>query len=600
MMFGFAVPQDFVAFSALRKSAHSRIEVMETSCEDLRDALKQVKVCPAQCQNLVQTCLDGTEKLKSYYSAVSDSVMWQLYFSKKLPYLISSLIRLLSTLGSSKDLVQACGSEWGRMALVLSVPPSAKKTLSKFDILINELSWNLDTIYYALQLTGDMEFKWNDSSRRYVYEKKLTSRSWLPDRMLQSTKDETLSPEDMELYEKSEVIVYKDREHLLRNLQNGSLLTPENFVPDLSQAGKAQSESSLRDYFSSVLIKRLEFKPEEISEAGKDLNPECFRVSQKDLKFRKRLYETSLKSVYRGDWCGQTVAIGVSRSAEEKDVKREAAVMLKVQHPNIIDFLGWSFTEDAQPPVKSSASEPGELVAAGYLVMEWMPDGDLRKAIDLHVKTTGSSFDLVVGVDVLLQIAGAMVHMHNHDLMHRDLKAANCLVEGRSSLESNSLKLYTVKLIDFETSKIDDPNASIRHHTMKTGTSCWMAPEVVWGNSVNSSWPWKWRWSWPWYCREMPCTPYTRSADVYSFGMVCYEVISGLRPFQNELEKKIYKNNADVYIAVGRGKRPSLPPCPKSLEELVVKCWAQNPSARPIFRDIQKSLWTIKKELELQ
>ena len=75
--------------------------------------------------------------------------------------------------------------------------------------------------------------------------------------------------------------------------------------------------------------------------------------------------------------------------------------------------------------------------------------------------------------------------MHNLGIIHRDLKAANCLVSPRQispandSPESNSqvLCFYTVKVIDFGTSKVFDDAVGAKH-TVNQGTRRWMAPEV--------------------------------------------------------------------------------------------------------------------------
>jgi hypothetical protein len=143
----------------------SRKEDIEKSLAELLSL--QVKYFPAQCKNLVKACSEGIKQMKETYDAVYKNGMWDLYYSKKLKKLIGPLDKLLSTLGSSKDLLRTCGDQWGRMRLVLSIPPSIK-TVSKFDLLINELSWNLDMIRYALLLSNHMEFQRHENKLSYV------------------------------------------------------------------------------------------------------------------------------------------------------------------------------------------------------------------------------------------------------------------------------------------------------------------------------------------------------------------------------------------------------------------------------------------------
>ena len=66
----------------------------------------QVKICPAQCNNLVQTCLEGLEHMKETYGTViedDDQDLWDLFSSKKLRYLIRSLDKLLFILETIED-----------------------------------------------------------------------------------------------------------------------------------------------------------------------------------------------------------------------------------------------------------------------------------------------------------------------------------------------------------------------------------------------------------------------------------------------------------------------------------------------------------------
>jgi serine/threonine protein kinase len=137
-----------------------------------------------------------------------------------------------------------------------------------------------------------------------------------------------------------------------------------------------------------------------------------------------------------------------------------------------------------------------------------------------------------------------------------------------------------VKLIDFDVSKMLDENAD---HTLKRGTNRWMAPEV-WGLGA--------------YKRggTRQTAPYGTSIDVYSFGMTCYEVITGLRPFHE------YFRNDELRWALENEKRPILPPGMSYLEalkELISRCWAQKPTDRPNFKEVEKALWAIKYQLEL-
>ncbi|KAG0579587.1 hypothetical protein KC19_4G108600 [Ceratodon purpureus] len=442
------------------------------------------------------------------------------------------------------------------MGLVLSIRPCEGKMLSKFGLLHDELCWNLDAIYYALDLRDEMEFKWNDSRCRYMLVKK--------DSMTGVAAIGELTESDRLDYEKH------DRDHFLRNLMDESILAQEknSWIRRFTR----QNDSQAVHKFAKVLKKRMQ----QVFDLSKDTcSDQSFsRIDHLDLKTKNKLSGESKRLVYKGEWCGQVVAIGISKYATEVAVQSEAALMLKVQHPHIVEFYGWAFTENAPPPASSGEDD---VVSAGYLVMEWM-ERDLRREIDRCKRSRERSvgpFPLAVAVDILLQIVGAMIHMHNLGIMHRDLKAANCLVSLRSLLKSSAevLDFYTVKLIDFGDSKVLKAEMTVQ--TVNKGTRWWMAPEV-------------------WQVEGEQLKQYTKSADVYSFGVTCYEVITGLVPFE-----EFRHSPSSLRHALNEGTRPRIPPtCPAGFQQLMSKCWAQVPDARPNFKDIQKELWTIKGSLE--
>jgi serine/threonine protein kinase len=188
---------------------------------------------------------------------------------------------------------------------------------------------------------------------------------------------------------------------------------------------------------------------------------------------------------------------------------------------------------------------------------------NLRSLINSRRSIPGRNFpfDLPVSIDIVLQIAEALVHVHECGVIYRDLKAENCLVNGKGDG-------YVVKLTDFGESKLRCSEMGSHFKTRNKGSRAWMAPEVM-GNEKDEQ-------------------NYTWSADVYSFGMTCYEVFTGEKPFGDI-------TLIDLKRRVCAGHRPEIPDdCPRDLAKLMRKCWAHNPSDRPTFKDIQKGLWDFK------
>jgi serine/threonine protein kinase len=196
---------------------------------------------------------------------------------------------------------------------------------------------------------------------------------------------------------------------------------------------------------------------------------------------------------------------------------------------------------------------------------------DLRKYLDEFNKGGDGSprgLPLFEAVDVMLQIAQGMRYLHAERMMHRDLKSKNVLVNVIRSPDSPvSSSVLQVKVTDFGLAKLKTDNS--RFTTKGVGTTKWRAPEVF----EDDNNPGK----------------YKKSADVYSFAMVFFEVLTGETPFDGiPLGKLLQKLHS--------GLRPPLPrnECPEHLSALIKKCWSKNAARRPTFATICKTLVNCK------
>ncbi len=188
---------------------------------------------------------------------------------------------------------------------------------------------------------------------------------------------------------------------------------------------------------------------------------------------------------------------------------------------------------------------------------------DLRRYVDEKKKNAGEGPPppLLVAMNILLQIAGAMNYLHENGVMHRDLKANDVLinvVEGPDGhLSSSSVQ---VKLTEFGQSKLKLQDSG--YTTPMVGATRWRAPEVF---EVQEN-------------KEK----YTKSADAYSFSMLCFEVLAGDVPFKDKPLVTLLENIRDG----GRPQLPDVDCCPEYLSALIEKCWAPNPVEVPRFPTI--------------
>jgi serine/threonine protein kinase len=202
-----------------------------------------------------------------------------------------------------------------------------------------------------------------------------------------------------------------------------------------------------------------------------------------------------------------------------------------------------------------------------WILMERM-GGDLRNLIDHGVRYAGyvgdgrmhyvkdgqMPFDYIDTIKMMMEIAGGMEDLHSCGLIHRDLKAANILVTTLSlnprhgeviGLEQALESLYFyVKVGDYESSDGIE------------GTGFWRPPEVLQALKEGTKPVWS--------CE----------GDVYSFAMLCYELLTGRIPFG---ERRL-----SDYDAVLSGQRPELPDHVNSgMRNLLHRCWQTEPQKRP-------------------
>lgn len=275
-----------------------------------------------------------------------------------------------------------------------------------------------------------------------------------------------------------------------------------------------------------------------------------FIIDIKNFEIDRRISSGGFSSVYsiHDIKTGEKLAAKIITSHKDEStykrmINREIRIMIYCQHPTIIKFLGYSrkdFNDDKNITIFMELYEKGSL------------DEFLKKA------RNGLSEDLFEDTNrqiILVGIARGMMYLHQHQIIHRDLKPANILLD----------KLLRPILTDFGLSKLYT-NDQIISQSQQCGTSVYMAPEVF------------------------ESTHYNGKADVYSFGIIMYEVITGSIPypvFQNGKMTPIQFANKVVY----EDYRPKFNiKVKKPIKKLIEKCWSKDPSDRPSFEMIFKKL----------
>eukprot|EP00002_Diphylleia_rotans_P010349 TRINITY_DN207_c1_g2_i1.p1 TRINITY_DN207_c1_g2~~TRINITY_DN207_c1_g2_i1.p1 ORF type:complete len:2529 (-),score=565.37 TRINITY_DN207_c1_g2_i1:198-7784(-) len=267
----------------------------------------------------------------------------------------------------------------------------------------------------------------------------------------------------------------------------------------------------------------------------KDAEAKLFgAISLKDLKFMELLGRGSFGEVYKGEWRGAEVAIkkisGEISTKELVNFEAEINIMVELRHPNIVLFMGACFEKDNV-----------------CLAFELMQQGTLYDV--LHNDNLKLAY--VMRLRFMQDIAKGMQYLHsaNPPILHRDLKSMNVLVDDRFHLKVSDFGMTALK-------------GSIEAQNRNVGTLLWLAPEVFWGKTFE------------------PC------ADVYSFGIVMWEILTRKDPYDDVQEL------ANIHFLIfNQHRRPTLPPdLPDELEQIIKEAWNTNPEKRPTFKQITTRL----------
>ncbi|MDN6193742.1 MAG: Stk1 family PASTA domain-containing Ser/Thr kinase, partial [Alkalibacterium sp.] len=199
--------------------------------------------------------------------------------------------------------------------------------------------------------------------------------------------------------------------------------------------------------------------------------------------------------------------------------KREALSTTELLHPNIVDVV--DVGEDDSP----------------YIVMEYVEGYDLKEYIKSH-----HPIPYKKTVDFMLQILSAVEYAHRHNIIHRDLKPQNILMAHDE----------TVKITDFGIAVALSEN-SITQTNSLLGSVHYISPEQARGSMA------------------------TKQSDIYSLGILLYELLSGKVPFDGESPVSIALKHFQNDIPSLKEKDDSLP---QALENVVLKATAKEPSKR--------------------
>uniref|UniRef100_A0A8C5NDL6 non-specific serine/threonine protein kinase n=1 Tax=Gouania willdenowi TaxID=441366 RepID=A0A8C5NDL6_GOUWI len=261
-----------------------------------------------------------------------------------------------------------------------------------------------------------------------------------------------------------------------------------------------------------------------------------WEVHSKEVNIQKRIGTGSFGTVFKGKWHGD-VAIKILKVKEPtpeqlQAFKNEMQVLRKTRHVNILLFMGYM-------------TKPNFAI-----ITQWCEGSSLYR----HLHVTETKFDTMRRIDVARQTAQGMDYLHAKNIIHRDLKSNNIFLHEGWTVKIGDFGLATVKSRWSGSQQVEQPSGSI----------LWMAPEVI---------------------RMQDSNPYTFQSDVYGYGVVLFELMSGTLPYSN------INNRDQIIFMVGRGYlSPDLSKLyktsPKSMKRLIVDCLKFKRDERLLFPQI--------------
>ncbi|OIW03878.1 hypothetical protein TanjilG_30154 [Lupinus angustifolius] len=259
--------------------------------------------------------------------------------------------------------------------------------------------------------------------------------------------------------------------------------------------------------------------------------------------------ESGSRTVYRAHFDEHfKAAVKIADIDADREFENEVSLLSKMRHQNIIKLLGYCIHGESR-----------------FLVYELMENGSLET--QLHGPNRGSSLTWFLRLRIAVDVARALEYLHEHSnppVVHRDLKSSNVL------LDSN----FNAKLSDFGLAI----GSGMQHKNMKmSGTLGYVAPEYISHGKL------------------------TDKSDVYAFGVVLLELLTGRKPMEN-MSSNEYQSLISWAMPqlTDRSKLPSiLDPVIRNTMDLkhlyqvaavAVLCVQPEPSYRPLITDVLHSL----------
>ena len=252
-----------------------------------------------------------------------------------------------------------------------------------------------------------------------------------------------------------------------------------------------------------------------------------------------------MADVYRGKdtLLGRPVAIKILHQNFGSDqdfvarFKREAQAAGKLNHPNVVSMYDVGFDQGFH-----------------YIIMEYVSGCTLKEYIQHH----GDQVTVQEAVKITVAIAEGLEHAHMMGIVHCDVKPHNILITDSGR----------VKVTDFGIARAINSATTMMYTNSVMGSAHYISPEQASGKSINVS------------------------TDIYSLGVVLYELLTGEVPFRGETPVSVALQHVKDRVVAPRIKNPMIPP---QLEQVVLMALEKEPGKR--FGSISEMIQALRMSL---
>lgn len=208
-------------------------------------------------------------------------------------------------------------------------------------------------------------------------------------------------------------------------------------------------------------------------------------------------------------------------------MRKEVMLLRDLDHLNIVKYYQTDLSAD---------------MTSIDVLIEYVPGGSLKRIIQKYNK-----LEETIVRHYIKQLVYGLIYLHEHGVVHRDLKCANVLLSANG----------VIKLSDFGSSRKFDSDEVELSKSLK-GSPYWMAPEVVMKRG------------------------HSFSADIWSLGCMIIEMITGRPPWSN-----LSRESKQVLKLIATANNlPSIPDCSDDLKDLIHQCLSRDATQRPTAKQL--------------